>query len=63
MHGVVLTRWRRKYDVSPYTYLADNPCFLFVDPDGQFPYPIHIRSFAPFKSIWWRFFWRRCKRF
>ncbi len=35
---------------SPYTMCMDNPIFL-VDPDGQYPFPIHIRSFAPFNTF------------
>ncbi|MEN9656457.1 MAG: hypothetical protein RL311_1438 [Bacteroidota bacterium] len=35
---------------SPYAYCLNNPVNM-VDPDGQFPYPITIRSFHPSKSF------------
>ncbi|EKT3966589.1 RHS repeat-associated core domain-containing protein [Flavobacterium psychrophilum] len=34
--------------VSPYAYCLNNPMNM-VDPDGRYPYPISIRSFAPFQ--------------
>jgi RHS repeat-associated protein len=35
---------------SPYTYTLDNPS-TFFDPNGEFPYPVQIRAFAPPSSF------------
>ena len=35
---------------SPYAYCLNNPVNM-VDPDGRYPFPIFIRSFAPFKTF------------